>query len=118
MGLLDISRTKSILSDVSRHLRYFNKVRRGILDSSDSKQQKEDTLRVGRDVCTTRIDSIIHHHCGNHDNCDKSHCQFKNIEFETELANTITGTVLSEMEQSVIVNTRYAVVNLEDQRWT
>ena len=70
LGLLDISRIKSISADASRNLREFNKVRNNIADSAYIYNIRQDHLDQGRVVCLKRIDSIFHHHCGNHEYCE------------------------------------------------
>ena len=83
VGLLDPSRTCSISSDVSRHLSSYSNEKKAILSTTigDSEDKKEK-INNAKKTCLQRIDSIIHHHCGNHEHCDHSHCLHKKIELE------------------------------------
>ena len=48
--------------------------------------EKKERIDEARDACLQRIDSIIHHHCGNHKLCHYSHCLYKQIELEIRTA--------------------------------
>ena len=87
VGLLDPNRIRSISADVSRHLRCYSNFTREIIKNSNCTiEQKSEEINKARDQCLQRIDSIVHHHCGNHTFCDKAHCVYKQIEFEVRTA--------------------------------
>ena len=67
VNLLDPNRIRATSSEVSRHLKCYNKI-----DKRNSKP--EETLAL-KNTCLQRVNSIIPHHCGN-----DSHCKCKSIE--------------------------------------
>ena len=68
-------------------------------------------MKVGRNTCLSRIDSIIHHHCGNHEFCDRHHCKYKSIEFVTNLKHKVMITTVSDEEIKDEINKQYAGVS-------
>ena len=72
VGLLVPIRIKTISSDVSRHLRNYR----------DNMIKPNSIRSFERKKCLDNIDSIIHHHCGNHDFCSLGWCKYKQIVYE------------------------------------
>ena len=72
VGLLEPIRIKTISSDISRHLRNYR----------DNMNKPNSIRSFERTKCLDNIDSIIHHHCGNHDFCSLGWCKYKQIIYE------------------------------------
>ena len=91
VGLLNPTCIKSISADVSRYLGDYNRSQNECRNKNLSLEELKDKIGVCRNVCLQHINSIINHHCGNHDFCDKSHCKYRAIQFEVETTHKVMG---------------------------
>ena len=66
IGMLEPLRIKSMTSDISNHLRAYNKKKQ---------EPNVDFVDLKQD-CLKRIKSVVHHHSGNHDECNIEDCLF------------------------------------------
>ena len=104
VGLLEPQRIRSISADVSRHLRDYHRVSsNGNLNAQSINDQKL--------VYLARISSIVPHHCGNHEYCNKKHCQYKLLEFITEPGLKLCNPNYSPEDLRSSVNEKYACVS-------
>ena len=62
-------------------------------------------------VYLARISSIVPHHCGNHEYCNKKHCQYKLLEFITEPGLKLCNPNYSPEDLRSSVNEKYACVS-------
>ena len=70
VGCLTPVRIKTISSDISRHLRMY-KIDRDKPNAIPEVEKKK---------CLDNLESVVHHHCGNHKLCSLDWCKYKQIE--------------------------------------
>ena len=103
VNMLDVLRIKSISADVSRHIREFHKEKNYTGADVDAERVK----------CLKRLKSICHHHCGNHEFCEESHCAYVSISITEKLKNDVRSecTKLNDIELASNINQQYTKVS-------
>ena len=111
VGLLEPNRIRSMSADVSRHLREYKLEKQSVEITNIGKEEKEELIKNQRKECLQRIDSIAHHHCGNHQYCTKSHCKYKEIEYLYEPTMKNMKSDYSKAEFDYMVQEKYQKVS-------
>lgn len=109
VGLLTPSRIRF-------HLREYNNEQNNLGTRITNTIELKDKITEARAVCLQRINSIIHHHCGNHDFCHKSHRKYKEIELQVTTKHNILGNgKTSELEIKKEVGKKYVKCSRLDE---
>ena len=72
ISLLDPNRIRATSSDVSRHLKFYNKI--------DKHNSKHEEMLVLKNTRLQRENPIVLHYCGDHSCCKASHYKHKSTE--------------------------------------
>ena len=109
--LLEPSRIKMISSDLAAHLRNYHAQSIGLaLSPGTSNSDEIDAKRTAAQMyCLECIDSLIPHHCGNHELCKVENCLYRKTERSVQAETYALGElVLPESDFRRKVSEKYS----------
>ena len=108
-NLLDGSRIRAIIGDITRHIKWC----RGRLDDLGSMAfANDDARRKAKEeiyaAALEKVDSIVPHHCGDHSTCKREDCKYLQLRLQVLARHHALGITASEADVDKETNELHA----------